>query len=309
MSPVRAGKADIRAYWSALYRSAYADTDAALDRDSLLRLLGETEAMFRYREHLATTEMPIDRLAGLRVLEVGCGAGSHSALFAHHGAIVTALDLSEERVQATRRKFELLGADGRGCIALQGDAERLPFPDDCFDIVYSNGVLHHSPDTRAALAELRRVLKPGGRAVVMLYCRSSINWWVTLWLGHGIMKGRLLRGRDALGSDTEWAGGQGRTAENPVTRAYSRREIGAMFAGFENVQLRKSEFAIAHLPKIGKLWRWHLARRGAMHPGGMLPYGAPWPIATRFELWLGRHLGWAWNISAVKPPPATAAAH
>lgn len=294
-------KTDVRAFWSALYDSAYADLDAGLDKGALVDLLRETEAMFRMRDHLATTEMPIASLAGKRVLEIGCGAGSHSALFASHGACMTALDLSFERASAARRKFALLGADAHGSDALEGDGERLPFADNTFDIVYSNGVLHHSPDTEAAIAEVHRVLKPGGSAIIMLYCKSSINYWVTLWLGYGILRGGLLRGRDSLGGKTEWAGSADQQLENPITRCYTRGQIRDMFSAFADVRERKSEFAISHLPKVGRWWMRRLRRTGRMHPGGYLPYGAPWPIATPFEAWVGRYLGWAWNIAAIKP--------
>lgn len=285
-----------------MYGSAYADLDAKLDREGLVRLLHETESMFRFREHLAVTEMPIANLSGKRVLEIGCGAGSHSALFASHGAQVVALDLSFERAKATGEKFRLLGKDAHGSTSLEGDAERLPFDDNCFDIVYSNGVLHHSPDTESAIVELHRVLKPDGLAVVMLYCKTSINYWLTLWFGYGIVRGGLWKsGVDRLGARTEWAGAKDQDIENPITRCYNRAGIKRLFARFDDVRIRKSEFSISHLPKVGKWWHRRLDRVGRMHPGGLLPYGAPWPISTRFESWLGRYLGWAWNIVAVKP--------
>jgi SAM-dependent methyltransferase len=291
----------VDAYWGALYRSAYADLDAHLDRETLEELLDETEAMFRLRQHLATTEMPIGALAGKRVLEIGCGAGSHSALFARHGAQMSSIDLSFDRAQATARKFRLLESAGYGSAALQGNAERLPFSDSTFDIVYSNGVLHHSPDTVATIQEVRRVLKPGGLAVVMLYCRSSINWWITLWLGYGIFRGQLRHGQERLGTQTEWAGTHKINPNNPVTRAYGKSEVDALFAGFENLHLRKSEFSLAHLPKLGKIWQRRLARHGRLHRGGLLPYGSPWPMTSPVEMWIGRYLGWAWNIQATKP--------
>ncbi len=298
-------KESIRAFWGAMYRAAYHDVDGELDRDGLTALLDETENMFRYRDHLATTEMPLAELAGKQVLEVGSGAGSHSALFARHGAIMTAIDLTEDRVRATDAKFRLLGDDAARCRALQADAEQLPFADNSFDIVYSNGVLHHSPDPAASIGELHRVLKPGGIAVVMLYCKSSINYWLTLWFGYGVLCGGLRQGTDRLGARTEWSGAEPPPVENPITRCYTAGEIRSLFSGFSEMTQRKSDFNIVHLPKLGKLYHRLLTWRGRLHPGGLLPYGAPWPIASKAELWIGRRLGWAWNIRAVKSPDSS----
>jgi ubiquinone/menaquinone biosynthesis C-methylase UbiE len=303
MTP-RVTKPEVRDFWSDLYQSAYAELDENLTEETLRALLTETEAMFRYRRHLSVTEMPLEALTGAKVLEIGCGAGSHSALFAARSTVVVALDLATERAAATQNKFRLLGASAQHSAALAGDAEHLPFADNSFDIVYSNGVLHHTPDTAGAIREVWRVLKPGGRAVIMLYCKSSINWWVTLWFGYGILRGGLRHGTDRLGAQTEWAGTQAQQRDNPITRAYTAAEIQTLFADFEKLSLRKSEFAIAHLPKVGKLYQRWLERRGRMHPGGLLPYGAPWPIVSPFELWLGQYAGWAWNIAAIKPPAA-----
>src|SRR5260221_13092032 len=123
-------KRDIQAFWGEVYRSAYGASDAVLTPDALRRGLIDLEDMFRTRAHLAVTEMPVAALAGQRVLEVGSGAGGHSALFASKGARVTALDLTRDRVGATQTKFDLLAAPG--CTAIQGDAERLPFADGTF---------------------------------------------------------------------------------------------------------------------------------------------------------------------------------
>jgi ubiquinone/menaquinone biosynthesis C-methylase UbiE len=294
-------KSDVRNFWGDLYRSAYSRLDAGLDAQTLRLLLNEMKAMFHYRKHLAVTEMPLEAIAGLRVLEIGCGAGSHSALFAECGAFMTSLDLASERATATQQKFRLLSVDTKGSAALAGDAENLPFADNHFDVVYSNGVLHHSPNTVRAIQEVFRVLKPGGRAVIMLYCKSSINWWITLWLGYGILRGKLRQGVDRLGAHTEWAGSMAQQSDNPITRAYRASEIRAMFCDFEHTSLRKSEFSLVHLPKFGKRYHRWLESKGRMHPGGLLPYGGPWPIASSFELALGPYVGWAWNISAIKP--------
>ncbi len=292
-------KHDIQAFWGALYDSLYGEMDQDITREQLLVALDAMEDMFRLREHMAVIEMPLDGLKGKRVLEIGPGAGGHSALFARHGAEVSAVDITRARAEATTAKFRLLGADG--CVAMQGDAESLPFDDGAFDVVYSNGVLHHTDSTETAMDEIFRVLRPGGRAVIMLYCKSSWHYWINMWLCVGVCKGKLLGGKNWLGRATEWGGKDTQSVENPIIRCYTRGGIGRLFARFENLTLRKGEFYFYLIPKLGGLYRrWQIKRFGT-HPGGYLVYGEPWPIQSPLELWLGGIMGFAWYISAIKP--------
>ena len=102
------------------------------------------------------------------------------------GAEATGVDLTEAAVEAVRERLALEGLEAELRVA---DAESLPFGDGEFDLVYSWGVIHHTPDTERALAEVRRVLRPGGEARIMLYSRRS---WVALgvWLRYGVLRGR-----------------------------------------------------------------------------------------------------------------------
>src|SRR5437762_12850429 len=134
-------------------------------------------------EHRYRTEWHIpeaagfDRAKGLRVLEIGCGLGTDGARFARAGAAYTGVDLTEAAVSLARRRFELEGLPGEFRVA---DAEALEFDAGSFDLVYSHGVLHHTPDARSAVGEIRRVLAPEGRAVVVLYHRDSYNYRVNI---------------------------------------------------------------------------------------------------------------------------------
>src|SRR4030095_4555668 len=105
---------------------------------------------------------------GLRVLEIGCGLGTDGAQFAQAGADYTGIDLTDAAIELARKRFELFNLSGT---FQTDDAERLSFPNESFDLVYSHGVLHHTPDIKAAIAEIHRVLRSGGRAEVMLYHR------------------------------------------------------------------------------------------------------------------------------------------
>lgn len=98
-------------------------------------------------------------------------------MFASHGAHYTGVDLTEAALEATRRHFAVMGLTGT---FQKENAERLSFPDESFDWVFSHGVLHHTPNTRVAINEVHRVLKPNGRAIIMLYHRHSFNYYVRI---------------------------------------------------------------------------------------------------------------------------------
>ena len=250
-------------------------------------------------QHRYLKEWHIPEAAGfnqtknLRVLEVGCGLGTDGAQFAKAGADYTGIDLTEAAVDLARRRFELFNLPGEFRVS---DAERLDFPDNSFDIVYSHGVLHHTPDTAAAVREIHRVLRPGGRAVVMLYHRNSYNYRINISLlrragvhllrwNAGIKFVQLVTGepenslrehanrfrseraylgsQEFLNSNTDGAG-------NPLARVYSRNEARELFKDFANVELRIYFFNKKWLPILGPIlprsiesrlasrWGWHL---------------------------------------------------
>src|SRR3954453_18995437 len=114
--------------------------------------------------------------------------GTDLAQFARHGAIVTDVDLSEGHLQHAQENFRLRGLTGR---FVHHDAESLPFDDNTFDLVYSNGVIHHTPNTRRAVAEIFRVLKPGGRVICMVYAESSLHYWRQMVWTFGLKDGSL----------------------------------------------------------------------------------------------------------------------
>ncbi len=295
-----ANKQDVQRFWGALYDSLYEDVDKGLTREQLFKGLNDLEDMFALREHMAVADMPLGKLAGKKILEIGPGAGGHSALFAKHGAIMASGDITFDRARATQAKFDLMGDAAAGCQALQSDGENLPFADNTFDIVYSNGVLHHTPDTQEAINEVKRVLKPGGQAVIMLYCKSSWHYWINMVLAVGILQGKLFSGRNWLGRATEWGGKKEQAIENPITRCYTGGGIRSLFKNFDDVSMRKREFYFYLIPKLGRLYRrWQIKRYG-VHPGGILVYGEPWPMQAPLEIWLGRYIGWAWFITAKK---------
>src|SRR5207302_1462077 len=126
------------------------------------------------------------------------------------------------------------------------DCQDLPFAAESFDVAYSNGVLHHTPDTARAVRELHRVLRPGGQARVMLYHRGSFAYWSQVIVRYGILRGEFLRGKspaDIMSRYVEFNAGGGR----PLVKVYSRREARELFSMFREVkvqveQLIESEF-------------------------------------------------------------------
>ena len=229
----------------------------------------------------------------LRVLEVGCGLGTDGAQFAKAGAEYTGIDLTQAAVDLAKRRFELFNLPGTFRVA---DAEHLDFPDDSFDLVYSHGVLHHTPDTAAAVREIHRVLRPGGQAVVMLYHRNSYNYRVNIsvlrrtgahllrW-NSGIKFVHLLTGEpeDALReharqlqlqrgylNSQEFLSRNTDGAGNPLARVYSRTEARELFKDFSQVELQSHFLNKRWLPIVGPLlprsvesqmasrWGWHL---------------------------------------------------
>ena len=107
---------------------------------------------------------------GQRLLEVGCGIGTDLARFAAGGAVVTGVDLSQTAIDLATKNFAGLGLSGDLRV---GDGEALPFPDASFDVVYGHGVLQYAARPERVIAELHRVLVPGGRGIFMVYNRVS----------------------------------------------------------------------------------------------------------------------------------------
>lgn len=231
---------------------------------------------------------------GLRVLEIGCGLGTDGAQFAKADADYTGVDLTEAAVDLARKRFELFNLPGTFRTA---DAENLDFPDESFDLVYSHGVLHHTPDTARAVGEVHRVLRKNGRAVIMLYHRNSYNYRVNIRLlrragvhllrwNPGVQLIHKLTGEpvdslrehyrllheanngylsaeEFLSQNTDGAG-------NPLARVYSRSEARALFKDFAEVRFRAFFLNKRFIPLVGKLlpravesglasrWGWHL---------------------------------------------------
>jgi ubiquinone/menaquinone biosynthesis C-methylase UbiE len=159
---------------------------------------------------------------GLRVLEIGVGMGADYLEWLKAGAAATGVDLSAASIERARQRCLLAGYQPDLRVA---DAENLPFNNDSFDVVYSYGVMHHSPDTAQCIREARRVLKPGGRARIMIYHHPSVTGTM-LWLRYGLLRGKSLR-QSAF-----------EHLESPGTKTYTQAEARSLMSEFREVEIR-----------------------------------------------------------------------
>lgn len=191
-----------------------------------LHLRGESRESYREQSRIRYEVEPhlprfaeFDRWRGQRVLEIAVGLGAEHQCFAEAGAVVMGIDLTRRAIDHTKRRFELFGLTPRLSVS---DCEELPFADGSFDLVYSWGALHHTPNTARAIEEVRRVLKPGGQARIMIYQKWSLVGMM-LWLRYGLLG---MAPRTALREI------YAKYVESPGTQAFTIEEARRFFAGF-----------------------------------------------------------------------------
>ncbi len=178
--------------------------------------------------------------AGKAVLDVGCGNGYILSRYARWGAHTCGVDLTWTAMDLSSKRFTLAGLSGW---FTQADAERLPFCDASFDLVVSVGVLHHVPHIEAAIAEIHRVLKPGGVIILMLYHRNSLHYRV-LYPLYGLLH-PVFRGNRPAEIARRIDG-----ADNPIGRTYSRRQVRGLLGTFRDVRLRTRSLPIRPLHSL-----------------------------------------------------------
>lgn len=245
--------------------------------------VGSREFFNAVEQHRYETEWHIpevvqfDRWRDKSVLEIGCGLGTDAINFARTGANYTGVDLTERSIELVQRRFAFENLQGNLRTA---DAENLPFADDTFDLIYSHGVLHHTPDTERAINEAHRVLKPGGTAMVMLYHKNSYNYRINImtlrrmgarllsfdWgpaFVHGITgedenrlrqlqkiyrsdKSKMLSREEFLNQNTDGAG-------NPLARVYTRGEALELFSRYGEARTEVHFLNKRWIPLFGRL--------------------------------------------------------
>ncbi len=200
---------------------------------------------------------------GKSVLDAGCGSGIDAMEFARNGAVVTAIDLTENAVEVTKALAEEASFPIK---VHKASALGLPFSPASFDCVYSFGVLHHIPDADRALGEIVRVLKPGGTFLGMLYNTDSLLYAYSIIYRHGV--------RDLGLTDRtpqELAEYYSERIEGcPYTRTYTKKqaeellsrrftdiEIAVLYNVIDTDGVRKVKLGVDNKYELG----WHLAIR------------------------------------------------
>ena len=258
-------KDDVRDFWN----------DAACGENLLLPSFDiagfKAQAAERYRlEPYILPFANFEVAKGCAVLEIGLGLGADHERFARAGADLHGIDLTPRAVEITHRRLEMQGLKSDLRV---GDAEALPYADGSFDLVYSWGVIHHSPNTAQAAREILRVLKPGGSFRVMVYHTWSLVG-LMLWLRYGLGRGKPFTSMAEIYSTY---------LESPGTKAYTCHEAAQLFAKASEVKTRV-ELTHGDLLESGA---------GQRHEGRVLALARRiWPrwllrrVAKRFGLFL-----------------------
>lgn len=155
---------------------------------------------------------------GKMLLEVGCGVGIDAVRFARGGAMVTGIDLSETAIDLAKKNFSHNGLQGDFRVS---NGEALEFADNSFDVVYAHGVIQYTANAQKMVDELRRVVKPGGEVIMMVYNRHSWLNLLSVTLGVG------LEHQDA-----------------PVLKKYTIREFRDLLTKFAQIKIIPERFPV-----------------------------------------------------------------
>lgn len=215
-------KDQVKEFWEA---APCGSVDAGVVEEGSLEFFEEVERQRYDNDNFMHDVVGFDQWAGKRVLEVGCGLGTDLLQFARGGAEVYGIDLTEKGANLTRKRLTLYGLNGRISV---GDSESLPFESNYFDLVYSWGVIHHTPNTEAAAREIVRVCKPGGQIMVMLYHRRSLLA-LQAWAYYGLMKGKPFTRPSEIIAER---------LESPGTKVYSASQARELFVGIKNIRIQ-----------------------------------------------------------------------
>ena len=216
-------KAEVKAFWNRESCETNQTSEEKFSRE-----------YFEEVEHYRYSSQPFihsfaqfTRYHDKRVLEVGFGAGTDFVQWLRAGAVTSGIDLTEEALANLTKRIEIYGLPKPECIQT-GDAENLPFEANVFDLGYSYGVLHHTPNTEKAIGELIRVVRPGGEIKIMLYNRHSLNT-LNLWVRFALLKGRPWK-------SYRWV--LWNHQESICTKAYTKAEVRKLLTSLKMTDIR-----------------------------------------------------------------------
>ncbi len=203
---------DVRDYWNRQTCGT-----GVTDAPKYSREYFEEIEEFRYRlESEIHGFAQFTRHRGRKILEVGVGAGTDFLQWCRAGTQAHGIDLTEEAIANVRERLAVYGLEATELKV--ANAENLPYPDAAFNLVYSWGVIHHSPDTEKCLAEISRVARKGASVKVMVYNRHSIQS-IVWWIRYALLRGKPWRSLSyVLHHHMESIG----------TKAYTRSEFAEM---------------------------------------------------------------------------------
>lgn len=182
------------------------------------------------RKYFVEPHIPVfaefEKWRGKKVLEIGCGIGTDTVSFLRAGAQVTAVELSEESLNLAKKRAEVFGLQDQVKFYL-GNAEELSsfLPAQQFDLVYSFGVIHHTPHPEKVMEEVKKYLKPGGTVKIMVYNFLS---WKVFWVIMRYGKAQFWKAKELVPKYSEAQIG------SPVTFTYTKKDIAdRLFNGFK----------------------------------------------------------------------------
>lgn len=197
------------------------------------------------------------RFHSKKILEVGIGAGSDFTQWVRAGANAFGVDATPEGVNHVEQRLATYGLEA--CEVRVADCENLPYESNAFDLVYSWGVIHHTPNTSKAMRELVRVCKPGGMCKVMIYHRHSLLAYF-FWVKYALLRGKPWK-------SLAWC--LYNYMESVGTKAYSRREAYQMLKDLPvgNIEIESRLTYYDRLERFNPLFR-TMAKGAAWLLGG-----------------------------------------
>jgi len=215
-----------------------------------------------------------ERWRGKKVLEVGCGIGTDTVSFARHGAQVTAVDLSEKSLEIARRRLIVYGVHGQVQL-FSGNAEELSrfVPVEPYDLIYSFGVIHHTPQPERVLEQMRQYARPGTTVKIMVYNRRS---WKVMWILLTEGKGQFWKLPELVAKNSEAQTGC------PITFTYTRREGRELL---ERHGFRVRNIRVDHIfpYRVRDYVQYHYVKESYFQ-------WMPQPAFRTLERWFGWHL-------------------